>query len=278
MVGWESFLEDSSVRAALAFLRCVADPEDDFHLLQCLASGPFALPPSALEALREAAAQRTGIRQVVEEVAGGSGPVDRKGRERLLAFKEVLEECRQLAATEPPAALLSRWLAANGEETEPLRRLLRVATRFSDLASFLRGLTLAQEADHDRPGTGTGSAEAVTLMTMHAAKGLEFPVVFITGVEDGLIPLKGRGVNTATAEEVAEERRLFYVALTRAKDVLILVSARSRTLYGLKEAARPSPFLADIPPACLSRQVWSDQGQRKKASAEGYKQLRLFQD
>lgn len=278
VVGRESFLEDSSVRAALAFLRCVADPEDDFHLLQCLASSPFALTPSALKALRATAAHRAGIRQVVEEVAGGSGPVDGKGRERLLACTRMLAACRQLAATEPPAGLLSRWLAENGKETEPLRRLLRVAGRFSDLASFLRGLALAQEADHDRPGGGTGAAEAVTLMTMHAAKGMEFPVVFITGVEDGLIPWRARGKDSPTAEEVAEERRLFYVALTRARDVLILVSARSRTLYGVKEATRPSPFLAAIPPECLAWRTWSGEGQRKKAGPEGYQQPRLFQD
>ncbi|TDA70223.1 MAG: hypothetical protein D9V47_02350 [Clostridia bacterium] len=278
VVGRESFLEERPVRAALAFLHCVADPEDDFHRFQCLRSGPFAVSPRVLAAWRETAARRTGIRQVLAEVAGGSGPGDEKDRDRLLAFREALAACRRLAAGEAPAELLVRWLVETGEETASLRRLVRVADRFADLSSFLRGLTLAQEADLDRPGENTGAVEAVTLMTLHAAKGLEFPVVFITGVEDGLIPLKSRGITTVTAAEQAEERRLFYVGLTRARDLLILVSARSRTLYGVKESLLPSPFLADIPPDCLVRRVWSGAGAPKKqGEGAGYKQLRLFE-
>jgi len=104
----------------------------------------------------------------------------------------------------------------------------------------------------------------VSLMTLHAAKGLEFPVVFIAGVEDGLIPMRRRD------SDLDEERRLFYVGLTRAKDDLILLTARSRTEHGKVESRAPSPFLEDIPDGLLEREKVA----RKRKPDDG--QLKLF--
>ena len=111
-------------------------------------------------------------------------------------------------------------------------------------------------------------AHAITLMTMHAAKGLEFKVVFIAGVEDGLIPLR---MGPEGETEVEEERRLFYVAMTRAKDELILTHSRSRSLYGRHDAARPSPFLLEIPQEFIKQRVVES-----KPASRKQRQMKLF--
>lgn len=270
VVGRESFLEDLNVRKVLAFFWCVVNPEDDFHLFRLLSTAPFDVGPEVITKIREASGQAgKPAWRVIEEGKSANS-------QKLLAFREAIGTYRSLAGIEPPERLLARWIEEhNLGETEALNRLLRVAARFNDLLAFLRGISLAQESDHERPGKNVVSPEAVTLMTLHAAKGLEFPVVFIAGVEDGLIPLRDR--EELTKEDLAEERRLFYVGLTRAREVLILVSARSRTLFGSKTSTQPSPFLLDIPPNCLERKVWTDQVKSKKENGEDrYKQLSLF--
>jgi DNA helicase-2/ATP-dependent DNA helicase PcrA len=112
-------------------------------------------------------------------------------------------------------------------------------------------------------------ADAVTLMTLHMAKGQQFSIVFITGCEDGLIPftLKEAGV------DIEEERRLFYVGMTRAKNELFLIHARSRFLYGQRLNPSPSPFLTEIPEKYIQVSVVPD---REKKQKEKDRQLRLF--
>jgi DNA helicase II / ATP-dependent DNA helicase PcrA len=110
-------------------------------------------------------------------------------------------------------------------------------------------------------------AEAVTLMTLHMAKGLEFKVVFITGAEDGLIPFTP-GTDEADMEE---ERRLFYVGMTRAKDELIITHARDRFMYGRRLSGRPSPFLGEIPEDLVNRTSARDRPKRVKE-----RQMKLF--
>ncbi|MFH1146154.1 MAG: UvrD-helicase domain-containing protein [Pseudomonadota bacterium] len=123
--------------------------------------------------------------------------------------------------------------------TENMRLIRVIAGQCAEgIPGFLARLALHSEADLHDP-----RAERVTLMTLHAAKGLEFPVVFIAGCEDGFIPLRLPGEG---AVDAAEEKRLFYVGLTRAKERLFLTYARRRTLYGSRTLRDPSPFLADM--------------------------------
>jgi superfamily I DNA/RNA helicase len=105
------------------------------------------------------------------------------------------------------------------------------------LREFLDHLLLRQGADRYNR-----QAEQITLITLHAAKGLEFPVVFVAGCETGILPY----ARPETAPDVDEERRLLYVGMTRAKQVLYITSARERTLFGKREERQPSPFIREI--------------------------------
>jgi superfamily I DNA/RNA helicase len=144
------------------------------------------------------------------------------------------------------AARLAAAAAAAGDEAdEALELLAPLAERCGDdLDRFLAELALGDEVD-----TWDPRADRVSLLTLHAAKGLEFPVVFLAGCEDGLLPL--RFGPQPSPEEVAEERRLFFVGMTRARSHLFLSHARRRAWRGMVREAGPSPFLADLEAALL---------------------------
>ncbi len=135
-----------------------------------------------------------------------------------------------------------------------LRSLKAMASHYPDqtwgsaLPFFLQDLSLGRECDLFDP-----RAQAVTLLTMHAAKGLEFPVVFICGLEEGLMPYARDG--SPSADEIEEERRLFHVGITRAMKELYLLHARKRILYGKPLPGEPSPFLKDIEEALFHKDI-----------------------
>ncbi|MXY49588.1 MAG: AAA family ATPase [Gemmatimonadetes bacterium] len=162
-----------------------------------------------------------------------------------------------------------KWRYPRADDS--LRELARYARIETELPVMLDKLLLSQEYD----AFGEAS-EHVNLMTLHAAKGLEFPVVFVVGCEDGLVPLQHGG----EASNVDEERRLFYVAMTRAKEHLYLVRSGKRMLFGEVRATRPSPFLTDIEEQL--KQYDRPQGphrpdrRRKKAKSKPTNQLSLF--
>jgi len=128
---------------------------------------------------------------------------------------------------------------ADAAAAEVFSQLLAAASQFGDnTAAFIESAALQTDPDgYD------GRSQKVSLLTLHAAKGLEFTNVFISGCEDGYIPLRDTGGHVT---DPAEERRLFYVAMTRAKTMLFLSRAKNRRIYGRKEERAPSPFLTDI--------------------------------
>jgi len=128
---------------------------------------------------------------------------------------------------------------------ENINELRSVASLFPDLNDFLENVSLVeQESLPDKPATNGDKKEAVTLMTLHAAKGLEFPIVFIVGMEEGLFPHSRSLLNQS---ELEEERRLCYVGITRAKKKLFLTYARRRLYFGQHSANEVSRFIQDIP-------------------------------
>jgi DNA helicase-2/ATP-dependent DNA helicase PcrA len=143
-------------------------------------------------------------------------------------------------------------------------RIQALAQAFDDSDEFLNRLALDQDSDLLAKGV-----EKVSLLTMHAAKGLEFSVVFVTGCEQGIIPFARDG---STCDNPAEERRLFYVAMTRARDLLCLTCARKRKMFGVRRDMQPSSFLKDIESRLIRRETLRGTVPKKKQPI----QLELF--
>jgi superfamily I DNA/RNA helicase len=190
----------------------------------------------------------------ISPLPGGGKPlpytVKADEKERRSAEALLDRAVASLAESEPAqsAALLAVFAAV-----ELLRPL---ATRAGDdLPRLLAEVALGAEVD-----TWDPRAERVSLLTLHAAKGLEFPVVLLVGCEEGLLPLTFPG---ADPEDLAEERRLFFVGITRAKTRLFLFGSRRRTLHGESREQRPSPFLADLEEALLDRRPERAPGPRR---------------
>jgi len=239
VVGGRGFLEEPSVRGALAFFRFLLDPQDPFRARMVLSEGPFSLPPAE----REKASRR-----ITE------GDWGRLGR-----LREVLEEFEGME-DKPAQEAVKKWTEIFGEDGH-LLRLMRLAEGRGSLRDFLGMLPLYKDGDYERRGEGART-EAVSLMTLHAAKGLEFPVVFVVGVEEGLLP--------HAEGDPEEERRLFYVGMTRAKEELILSAAKSRILHGRRAELPPSRFLRELPEDLVVRET---PGPRRRRTSS---QLSLF--
>jgi DNA helicase-2/ATP-dependent DNA helicase PcrA len=161
-------------------------------------------------------------------------------------------------------------LTTDQEETAAialaLQRLLPLAeTSGGDQARFRDAVALASDAD-----CWDARADRVALLTLHAAKGLEFAVVFVVGLEDGVLPLHWGNAEVVAPEDAAEERRLFYVGMTRAKDRLLLSRALKRRWRGRVRALPPSPYLADIESELVKQQ----QAQARRRQED--RQLKLF--
>ena len=180
------------------------------------AEGFFALLTEAGEGMEETAFKRTV--QFLNRRIGG---------EKLL---QLLEKYRPMAGKKP-ADLLKAWMGDRDlKEDEPLARLASMAMFHKTMKDFLFTLFWGREGDLKRCGKKRYAADAVSLMTLHASKGLEFPAVIIPGMRKGSLPLE--------TEQAEEERRLFYVGMTRAREELILVTS-----------GEPSPFLGELPEA-----------------------------
>ena len=204
------------------------------------------------------------------EALGRAGmPLQKRSHDRLGDRPAVRALVRTLRAPAVPAgdrSLTARLAGAAGPEpaegtAEALELLAPLAERCGDdLDRFLAELALGDEVD-----TWDRRADRVSLLTLHAAKGLEFPVVFLVGCEDGLLPLRFGA--RPSPEETAEERRLFFVGMTRARSHLFLSHARRRAWRGSVREAEPSPFLADLEAALLDH-ARSPARRRPQAAAD----------
>jgi DNA helicase II / ATP-dependent DNA helicase PcrA len=203
-------------------------------------------------------ARRAWVPDILREMRLVADPASPKAGPDVLS--QLTAAVRALAATrgERDAAVID--IRAAGELLTPLAR--RCGT---DAERFRTEIGLGAEADALDP-----RAEAITLLTLHAAKGLEFDVVFLAGCERGLLPLRLPGSGPVTGEEAAEERRLLFVGMTRARGTLLLTCAARRTRHGAEEATGRSPFLAAISQELLSLAA------PQRARPAGDRQLRLL--
>ena len=264
LVGAISFYERREVKDLLAYLRLVANPADDEAFLRAIAVPRRGLGESSLATLGRAATQWSKPLLDTARIADRVPELRPNAREALRSFARLIDELAAQSLQLPPADILERVIGAIDYEAvllaegtegvdrwENVRELVASAANWSEEATddpesgsplerFLAEAALLSAVD-----TAVGPEEGVTLMTLHTAKGLEWPVVVLTGLEHGLFPL-------ARAEEqpdgLEEERRLCYVGLTRAKDKLYLTWARARRRGGELRPGIASRFLRALPP------------------------------
>ena len=261
VVGGVRFYERREVRDALAYLRVLANPDDTVSLRRVLNVPKRGIGERA-EACVEALArrERVGFAAALRR-ADEAGELATRSRNAIAEFVRLLDALRTLVeAGVGPAGILEAVLEQTGylaelqrssdpmDETraENLAELVAVAREFEGadpeggLAGFLERVALVADSD-EIPDDAGG---VVTLMTLHTAKGLEFPVVFLTGLEDGVFPhLRSLGDPT----ELEEERRLAYVGITRARERLYLTRALVRSAWGAPSHNPPSRFLEEVP-------------------------------
>jgi len=259
LVGGVRFYERREVRDLLAYLRVIHNPADEASLLRIINVPGRGIGDRTIERLRELArANNTSLWEASRAAAAGqAASIPARTAAALRGFVDLIETLRNHAG-EPLGALFERLLNATGyvrylregdeaeerlENVVELQSLLgeyeEAAGEGNDLATFLQDVALVTDQD-----TLDGRSQGVTLITLHAAKGLEFPVVFLVGMEEGLLPHIRSFDDPA---QMAEERRLCYVGITRAMDLLYLTRAYRRMTFGASTANPPSRFLADVP-------------------------------
>ena len=256
IVGGVRFYERKEIKDALAYLRLVVNPADDVAFRRAIAAPARGIGAQTLARLDEVAAREGRPLLAVAT----DPPADLRGRAArgLEEFAALIRQLRAEREKLPPPALIDVLLTASGyrraleEERSPeaqarlenLEELIAAAedylrtTEDATLEGFLDSVALMTDVDEVRSTEGR-----VTLMTLHSAKGLEFPVVFMTGLEEGVFP---HARSLGDPDEIEEERRLCYVGLTRARERLYLTWAVHRRLHGY-DAAQPSRFLAEMP-------------------------------
>jgi DNA helicase-2/ATP-dependent DNA helicase PcrA len=266
LVGAVRFYDRREIRDLMAYLKLIANPADDEAFRRAVAVPRRGVGDTTIEALAATAflEKRPLLEMALDPFA--VTPFRPAARNALEAFARLILRLRELAKDASVDTVLRDVIASIGydehlkaegpegeERIENVRELLAGAAEtvvddggevgLTPLDHFLQRASLVAGVD----GLD-GSADAVTLMTMHNAKGLEFPVVYVTGVEEGLFPLARSRDNPSALEE---ERRLFYVGITRAEDTLFITHAKGRRRNGEFMPTMASSFLKEIPAAML---------------------------
>lgn len=281
MVGGLKFYERKEIKDIIAYLRVIFNPADSLSLLRIINVPKRGIGDASLAKIQaHAAANNVSLFEAVSNAAAIDG-LSSRFVSKLDDLAGIIFELMNLANEAPVEDLIDRVLRDTGylEELENertpqaqsridnLHELISVAQEFAaseeenNLENFLAHVALVSDIDDTELGE-----DAITLMTLHSSKGLEFPVVFLVGMEEGLFP-HARTLMDET--EIEEERRLCYVGITRAKEKLFLSSTKMRTIYGNTVTYPPSRFLQEIP----ARLVKTIKRQERFSALENFKQV-----
>ena len=266
IVGGMSFFSHAEIKDMLSYLNVIATPADDLRLTRIINSPPRGIGERSIDLVRQLAADNA--RSMYEIITNaGDYPELSRAAAKLGAFAAMIEELREFAKDNTPDALLDEIIDNTGyiraleekntqedrtriENVEELRSSIIGYMKESGddtLEGYLANVALYTDLDNYDP-----DADTVVMMTMHSAKGLEFPTVYIVGMEEGIFPsIRAIGEQA----EMEEERRLCYVAITRAERELELVCARQRMIFGRTTANRVSRFVDEIPDEHIEKNI-----------------------
>ena len=278
VIGGTRFFDRAEIKDMLSYLCVINNPEDDLRLTRIINNPPRGIGPKALDTARRLAnAEGKSLYSVISD-PDSYGPLEKAAGKfkqftaMITGLSQLLEEGMTLPEfyeevmirTGYVTMLESKPTEENKTRLENVRELKSSINAYvqnaevPSLAGFLEEIALYTDIEQYNEGD-----DAVVMMTMHSAKGLEFPHVFLVGFEDGLFPgMRAIG----DPEEMEEERRLCYVAITRAKQSLTISHAKQRMLYGRTNAALPSRFLREIPEDDIVRKG----GYTRRAEAPAY--------
>jgi DNA helicase II / ATP-dependent DNA helicase PcrA len=262
LVGGQRFYERKEIKDMLAYLRLTLNPLDDISFRRVINTPTRGIGSGAMGLLEEWARERSAPLWAAAAEQSVQSGMQKKAASGVRAFVDAVVHARHLAEEGPVMPVLKHLLSASGyvdslkqersedalSRLENLQELLNVTAQYDasteepSLGGFLESVALVADVDTLDDGA---PGEAVTLMTLHSAKGLEFPVVFLVGLEEGVFP---HSRSLTSDKEIEEERRLCYVGMTRAMEELHLVHAHRRSVYGQPSFNRPSRFLECVPP------------------------------
>ncbi len=279
ILGGTRFYERKEIKDVVSYLCVVHNPDDNLRLTRIINEPKRKIGATTLSAISELARfENKSMFEVMEQ--SESYPALSKAAGKLKSFCELIRSLQKIAKEESLPALLERTVRDSGYEAmllsegiteidrlENVRELLSSAVVYAEsenaagLEGFLEEVALVSDVDNYDE-----NADAVVLMTAHSAKGLEFPVVFLPGAEEGIFP----GLQSMHDEaELEEERRLAYVALTRAKEKIFISHVRERMLYGHTQYNRLSRFVEEIPEELIIDET--EQGGSRAQRAAGRK-------
>ncbi|MCX6734571.1 MAG: UvrD-helicase domain-containing protein [Candidatus Peregrinibacteria bacterium] len=257
IIGGIRFYQRKEIKDILAYLRVIQNPNDSVSLLRIINVPARKIGAKTLEAIHEFAMRNDISLFKAMMLANDIPELSGSKSEEFLKFVEIIRELQTLNNEFQASGMIKHVLDKTGYKKfvddntvegearlENIAELVSVASKYDklepavSLSIFLEEVSLIADTDSMKD-----EDNAVTLMTVHSAKGLEFPYVFIAGLEEGIFP---HNRSLLDRQELEEERRLMYVAMTRAMDSLYLLHARERTLYGESRVNAPSQFLQDI--------------------------------
>ena len=268
--GGTKFYERKEIKDLIAYLRVIQNPQDDISLKRIINVPRRGIGLRTIEKIEDRASlKQESIYSVLIDIDTNS-EISTKARNSISEFVDnVIGTLRTMREVYPVSKLIEKVIESidyygyiddlykgDKEEAEErkdnVKEFISVAMEFEqtseekDLETFLTGVALTSESSEEE------DIDKVSLMTIHTSKGLEFPVVFIVGMEDGLFPI-ARAVRSMSDSEIEEERRLCYVGITRAKEILYLTLTQKRTLYGKTNPSIASRFMEELPKECIER-------------------------
>jgi len=269
IIGGTKFYERAEIKDAIAYLRVLVNPRSDVDVQRVINTPARGIGTTTVERVATyASTQNISLYEALQRLDEFSADLGSAPRKRLGQFRELLNGLIHESKERPPADVLRMVLAKSGYKTaleaddtaEAEGRLENLAEfegsmhdyaaeaeargEVPSLDGFLERVSL--QSDTDKLDADGAPQERVTLMTVHGAKGLEFHLVMLTGMEEDMFPYRNQ--EPKSAEEMEEERRLAYVAVTRARQHLVITHTRQRQIFGNTRLGTPSRFVGDLPP------------------------------